>query len=258
MKKLCMFLAAICMSAAPALSQPIFPNSVVSNDLEFIMTRDASAFTCIRYQGKARQEMPDKRGGDLFANGVHTFEARYADGTAVGVWVHPRVGSESKAGTYAERVAQAVGKLPTVMRSVLHHVVIHEGDETAFGESEGHFFVLYSRNIDTRLRNHDLEETVFHESVHATLDSTYLSDPAWQRAQRRDGGFVTEYAQNNPGKEDMAESALFAWAMLQHPGRLPSNVERQARQIMPNRLGFFKDVLMSKPTFYKVGNVGGC
>ena len=64
------------------------------------------------------------------------------------------------------------------MRRMLDHVVIHRGNATAFAEYLGHFFVLYSANIKVRIRNHDLEETVFHEAVHATLDYKYTRSAA--------------------------------------------------------------------------------
>ena len=51
----------------------------------------------------------------------------------------------------------------------------------------------------------------------------------------------------------MLVSALFAWAMLMHPGRLPAKVEAQAREIMPNRLAFFEELFLSKPVFYRTG-----
>lgn len=44
---------------------------------------------------------------------------------------------------------------------------------------------LYSDNIRTRIHNHDLEETVFHESVHATLDEKYLRARKRHNAQRQ-------------------------------------------------------------------------
>jgi len=154
--------------------------------------------------------------------------------------------------------AAAVGKLPTFMRASLDHVVIHRGDETAFGESEGRFFVLYSANIKTRIRNHDLEETVFHESVHATLDSKYARSKQWLAAQKADGDFITKYAKRLPKKEDLAESALFAWAMIMHPGRLPTNIEARAREIMPNRLAFLQTLFLAKPVFYNVRDQRGC
>lgn len=215
-------------------------------------------FSCLFYTGTRRAEMPDKRRDALFANGTFTYTARYKDGTSVDLWAHPDFGSQSAAMASAEPVAQAIGKLPTLMRSKLDHVVIHEGDETAFAEDLGHFFVIYSDNIRTRIRNNDLEETIFHESVHATLDSKYARSRKWRRAQEADGGHITDYAAREPDKEDMAESALFAWAMLMHPGRLPTDVETRASEIMPNRLSFFEDLFLSKPVFYRAGKERGC
>ena len=241
-----------------AASAPLYPNSVVSNDLEFIQTSDQSVFTCLSYEGTRKAEMPDKRSDTLFANGTFIYTARYKDGTSVELWAHPDFGSQSTAMTSVEPVAKAVGKLPTLMRSKLDHVVVHEGDETAFAEDKGHFFVLYSDNILMRIRNHDLEETIFHESVHATLDSKYARSRKWRRAQKADGDHITDYAAREPDKEDMAESALFAWAMLIHPGRLPADVEAQAREIMPNRLAFFEELFLSKPVFYRTGEERGC
>jgi len=241
-----------------ANADPIFPNSVVSNDLEFIRTDDQSVFSCVAFQGTERAEMPDKRNDALFDRGTFIFQANYQDGTSVGLWAHPDFGSQSMALRSVEPVAQAIGKLPTIMRSKLDHVVIHKGDEVAFGEADGHFFVLYSDNIRTRIRNHDLEETVFHESVHATLDAKYLRNRVWRNAQKADDAFITEYAARLPEKEDLAESALFAWTMLVHPRRLPQRVEAQVRKIMPNRLAFFEDLFLKKPIFHRVGAERGC
>lgn len=250
MKKLALLLlCALIYGSTAATGAPLFPNSVVSNDLEFIRTDDQSAFACLIFEGVRRAEMPDKRRDELLANGVYIFTAHYNDGVSIEIWAHPDFESQDAALISVEPVAQALGKLPTFMRSKLDHLVIHKGDETAFGESRGHFFVLYSDNIQTRIRNHDLEETVFHESVHATLDEKYLRSREWLEAQRADGDHITEYAANNPDKEDLAESALFAWATLVHPGRLPADIERHVRNVMPNRLAFFEELFLSEPIF---------
>lgn len=247
-----------CVIYATATASPIYPNSVVSNDLEFISTEDPSAFLCIGYQGQQRTEMPDRRKDELFDDKTYIFIANYTDGVSVDLWVHSDFSSQESALVSAKSVGEAIGKLPTIMRTKLDHVVIHNGDEVAFGEADGHFFVLYSDNIQTRIRNHDLEETIFHESVHATLDSQYLNARNWREAQRADGAFITDYAAKLPEKEDLAESALFAWTMLVHPGRLPASVEQRARDIMPNRLAFFDDLFLSKPIFYNVAKEQEC
>ncbi len=226
--------------ATTAAAEPLFPNSVASNDLDFITEDDPAAAFCLRFDGLTRAEMPDKRNDLLFADDVQVFTATYSDDTHVGIWVHPDIATEEEATALAAPVAEAVAKLPTAMRSLLNHVVIHAGDETAFSEDIGRFFVLYSDNIRSRISTNDLQETVFHESVHATIDVPHAQSAEWLAAQTADGAFVTTYAAENPADEDMAESALFAWAMVKHPDRLPPETQAAVAALMPNRLAYFE------------------
>jgi hypothetical protein len=230
-------LAAACCAtlASCASAQTLFPNSVSSNELDFIRPDDPRAGHCLVPEGRGEREMPGQPGGALFASGVSVFRAAYGDGTAIELWAHPDL---SDPPSLADAVARRVGHLPRVMRDRLGHVVLHPGDGAAFAEHLGRFFVLYEDNVATRARDGDLEETVFHESVHATLDAEVLEDPAWLAAQRADGGFVTDYAASRPDKEDLAESALFAHALLRTPGRLPAEVEARVREVMPARLAY--------------------
>ena len=120
--------------------------------------------------------MPDKRNNKLFANDTFVFEARFDDDSQVGIWAHADFDTEAAAKTYATMAAERLGKLPRFIRTKLSHTVIHQGDEVAFAEEGGRFFVLYSDNIETRVRNHDLEETIFHEAVHATLEKEHAKN----------------------------------------------------------------------------------
>jgi hypothetical protein len=240
MLRICLLSCLLPFWAGAVLANPLFPNSVASNDLDFITDEDPAAAFCLRFDGLTSAEMPDKRNDILFADNVRTFTATYSDATTVGLWVHPDIASEEEATTLAAAVAGAIAKLPNDMRSLLNHVVIHAGDETAFSEDIGRFFVLYSDNIRSRLSTHDLQETVFHESVHATIDVPHADSDAWRAAQTADGAFITTYAAENPDGEDMAESALFAWAMIKHPGRLPPETEAAVTALIPNRLAYFE------------------
>lgn len=94
--------------------------------------------------------------------------------------------------------------------------------------------------MDARISTHDLEETVFHESVHASIQGVYQSEAIWLDAQANDDAFVTEYGQNLPGLEDMAESALFAYTAIVHPGRLSNDIEAWLEENIPNRMAFFR------------------
>ncbi len=111
--------------ATAAMADPLFPNSVASNDLDFITDDDPGAAFCLRFDGLTSAEMPDKRNDILFADNVRTFTATYSDDTTVGLWVHPDIVSEEEATELATAVADAIAKLPNDMRSLLNHVVIH-------------------------------------------------------------------------------------------------------------------------------------
>ena len=167
--------------------EPLYPNSIVSNDIDFITADDSSFFTSLIYIGQSEKEMPDKRKEELMDLNTFIYEASFSDGNTVEIWCHSDFETDSVALIYAEKVTDPLGKLPEVMRKELDHVVIHQGDETAFGEGEGHFFVLYSLNMDFRISEHDLEETVFHESVHASFEINYVTTKDWKKAQRKDG-----------------------------------------------------------------------
>ena len=229
-------------TAAPAKAKPICPNSVVSNDLEFIATSDTSAFACVRFDDRRTAEMPDRRKDGLMAKQTFIFTAHYTDGTSVGLWAHQDFKTRQRALTSVKPVAAAVGKLPTFMRRTLDHVVIHVGDETAFGESDGHFFVLYSENIKTRIRNHDLEETVFHE-CHATLDKNMRVEKMAGCTKRPTG--ISSNTPNATRKAKICRIGLFAWTLIMHPGCLPEKVEAKVRKIMPHRIAFFEKLFLA-------------
>lgn len=219
---------------------PLFKNSIVSTEFDFITSDDPSAFKALRFLGREARELPARRSDELIDKDPFLFEVTFNDGSKVEIWAHSSFGSVDQAERYAMMLSVPLGKLPSVMRGKLAHVVIHKGNETAFGEAEGNFFVVYSENMETRVRDHDLEETVFHESVHATLEMTYRKHRDWLAAQEEDTGFMTKYAADNPSLEDLPEAALFAYTMLENPGRLPAEVESWVQSHMPNRLAFFR------------------
>ena len=221
---------------------PLFTNSIVSTDIDFITSADDDAFLNITYLGQADKEMPDSRNDVLFDTETYVFQLDFLLGNSIEIWAHSTFGSENAAFEYANKLTGRLGKLPEFMRSELSHVVLHKGDAGAFAESEANFFVVYSENIDTRISNNDLEETVFHESVHATLDADFLESEQWLQSQQKDGVFITAYAKENANKEDMAESALFAYTMIKHSGRLSSAIETWVKTNIPNRYAFFQTI----------------
>ena len=189
--------------------------------------------------GGGRTEMYDPRRDALFVEGALHFNVTFPD-QHMRINVHPGVRDPQKR---AMETAASVSRLPTQMRNALRYVNILDGDGAAWEEGLGGFFTLYDDLIERRLAEHDLDETVFHESAHVALDALVKGDPDWVSHQVADGAFITQYAADNPDKEDIPESALFAWTMQYHPGRLPPDVEAAVRDIMPNRLAYLGNVL---------------
>ena len=225
---------------------PLFKNSIVSTDIDFIQSTDQDAFLSLVYKGQDAKEMPGAESDELFDTHTYIFEATFKNNKKVEIWAHSDFGSKEAAKLYADKLTDKLGKLPNFMRETLNHVVIHKGDSTAFAEDVGRFFVLYSDNMDTRISNNDLEETVFHESIHVALDLLYAKSKDWKQAQTQDGVFITRYAESKPRKEDLAETAIFVYTMEKYPSRLSSDIELWIKANIPNRYKFLKSIFNQK------------
>lgn len=221
------------------MAEPLYPNSIASNDLDFILPDDPGACWSIAPTKGGRIEMYDPRRDTLFVEDAIRFDVTYTS-HQIHINVHPEVSGPQQR---AMKAAESVSRLPTEMRTALKYVNILDGDGAAWAEDLGRFFTLYDGLMERRLAENDLDETVFHETAHIALDPLLAGDPDWRSSQVADSDFITRYAAENSDKEDIAESALFAWTITHHPGRLPSDVEAAVRNITPNRLEYLGNVL---------------
>jgi hypothetical protein len=222
----------------------LYTSSVVGTDFDFITEDDPNTFQRLEYVGFIPFEMPDKRSnpGPLVQD-AYVFNAYFSDGTLVGIAMDKDFGSRAVAEQDVLRYMPRIGKLPTLYRKNIKHVVVHTGgvDTTAFSEDKGHFFVIYADNATKRIGTHDLEETFFHEASHASIQDYYLTSDAWQEAKALDNAYVTDYAKTSD-QEDFAETALFAYTLIYHPERIPAVERAKIMQRIPNRLAFFRTV----------------
>jgi hypothetical protein len=227
-----------------SIASPPYRSSVVGTDFDFITEGDASAFKRLDFLGFQEFEMPDKRGtGEQLTQNAYVFLAYFTDGTKIKIALDRDFGSRRAAEQDAIRYTSRLGKLPSLYRQNLRHIVVHRGgaDTTAFAEDKGHFFVIYSDNATKRISTNDLEETFFHEGSHASIQTKYLSQAAWRSAKARDNAYITEYAKTSD-QEDFAESALFAYTLIYNPERLPAAERAKIEKQIPNRIAFFRNV----------------
>lgn len=238
---------------ATAVGQPLFPNSVASNDIDFITDADPSTFVKLEFVTREPRDMVDKRpGASEEPRPAFVFDAHFSDHTIVVIAIDAAFESQEAAHAEALRYVHPLGKLPTVLRDgIINGMIVHRGGEDTTAFSDGGRIILYSDNATKRIGNHDLEETIFHESIHVALDRKHARSAEWLAAQAADGAFITEYAQKRPRNEDLAESALFVYTLLHHPERLPAGLATRIQELIPNRIAYISRLLPAGEPIFK-------
>ena len=238
---------------APAGDDPPYKSSVVGTDFDFILDKDPDTFVRLEDKGSGQAEMPDKSDDSAeLVQQAFLFVAHFSDGTRVNLAIDADFKTQDDARKEALRYTPRLGKLPTALRRGVERVVVHKGGEDVTAFSDIGLIVLYSENATKRIGTHDLEETVFHESVHAAWDEAHEKSAESLEAQKKDGGFVTDYARKNPS-EALAESALFAYTLIHHPDRIPKEEAARIARAIPNRIAFVEKLLpKGKPLHFPV------
>ncbi|MEL7498507.1 MAG: hypothetical protein AAFN77_12920 [Planctomycetota bacterium] len=229
-----------------------YRSSVTATDFDYVTADDPSTFKTLTYLERQHAEMPDKREGhDELRKDAFVFDASFSDNTSVKIFIDAAFKTPEAAEQEAKRYVDPLGKLPTALRSGVNRLVVHAGGEDTTAFSDIGLIVLYADNATKRISTHDLEETTFHESVHAAWDNKHAKSEGWVRAQAADGTFVTTYAKKQPAREDLAESALFAYTLLHHPGRIPKEHAVKIKKAIPNRIRYVGELIpVGKPVFY--------
>lgn len=220
---------------------------------DIIRASDESALAGLDDAGRGDRRIWDKRvDGEPVVN-AFLFIARYTDGTNIEIAINPEFGTREKAEAEALRFAFPLGQLPTLLRAGIHRFSVHMGHE-GFHAGTGQV-IVYSGTADQRASYNHLEESLFHESVHASLDEMHRVSDEWKQAQVSDGQFLTSYAARSPEREDLAETALFAFAILHHPDRLPPADTEATRRAVPHRIAYIERLFpQGRPLVYDVGD----
>ncbi len=230
---------AMALTANLAVADPPFGDTA-GTVFDIITATDPTAFVCLEPNGQAERQIWDKRVDGEPLVQAHLFIARYSDGATIEIGVNPEFDAEA-ARALADRFAIPLGQLPTSLRAGIERFSIHAGNE-GFHAGTGQI-VVYTEMADQRASYAHLEESLFHESVHASWDEAHRLSVGWQAAQAADGGFLTNYGAESPDREDLAETALFAFAILHYPNRFPPVDTADTVQAVPNRIAYIAGLL---------------
>ncbi len=216
-------------------------SSTADTVFDIIQVDDPSDFVCLSYLGRTTRQMWDKRVDNEFDFEVFLFQAHFSNSAPIDIIVNPEFGTVEAAETEARRYTRSLGQLPLLFRHGIRQLGIHDGRPT-YSAGAGKIFV-YAERTTLRISQNHLEESMMHEAAHVSLDPLYARSNAWVGAQQSDNRFLTRYGQDYPAGEDMAETALFAYGMIRHPGRIPPVDSRDILLAVPARIAFFQDLL---------------
>ena len=205
-----------------------------------ILGPDSTVLETLTYAGRGMREVYDRRLRKWIRINALLFDARIVE-WMVEFRANPQFGDVETAKWHVDRFAPSLGRLPAVFLADLSSVAINGGDGN-FGGSPGSILIHANDPATwTTARKGFLEEVFLHEAAHAVLDEAHARADAWRAAQAADGVFLSEYAGNNPVREDIAETAVMYFAVRYRPESLTSDDRWIILTSIPNRLAYFEE-----------------
>jgi hypothetical protein len=198
---------------------------------------DPTTFEALTYVGQDTRTMYDRRVADWITVQPFLFDATFDDGLTTEVQVNPEFEDPEAAQVEAEKYAEAIGRLPTVLREDVETVWIHQGDQLFGGGNNN--ILIHTEQGEQYIQDGILLETLMHEAVHTSLDAAHANHPEWRAAQQADPTFISEYARDFPQREDLAESFVPWFAVRYRADRIPQSLYNTIVETIPNRIDYF-------------------
>lgn len=205
-------------------------------DPDIITAKSASVFKRAIYAGRDRRQVFDRRKDKFVTIRAFVVRVSFKDGTKVDAVVNPEFRRKQVAVGLAKKYGRVVGRLPAVLRADVKELWIHKGKELFGGGTKS--LLIHTGQAKVYQRAGILEEALAHEAVHTSLDARLASSAGWLAAQAADGTYVSNYAQANPQREDLAESVVPWLAVRFARDRVDPGVVALIEQTIPNRLAF--------------------
>ncbi|MDA8853031.1 hypothetical protein N9I71_00020 [Amylibacter sp.] len=228
-------------------AKPPFPGTAYV-DKDIIQKNDPSDFINLEYVGLVKENPYDYRADAWVAQDMFVFNVKYKNKKGTRIRVNSEFENVKNAQRQAERYAFVVGQMPYVLLRDLDTITIHKGKEN-FGGGNRDILVHTGSGDDLR-RDGFLEEVIFHEACHTSLDADAYQNPAWEKARLLDNNFISVYALENPNREDVAESCLMYFALKYRPDRIPNGIKNLILKTIPSRIDYFDKYVMFENDTY--------
>lgn len=218
---------------------------------DIITSDDPSAIESVTYINEANAQMWDREANDDQGEWVTPmswiYQLTYDDGIDSKIRVRQLGFTREEADSLADRYGYQMGQLPACLRQGTELINIMKGDALYGGNIWNHSIdITIGETSQLYHRTGNIEEILFHEATHASLD--YLYKEEWSTYSNQDPRFVSKYAADNPTREDISESFLLTAGFNFRGERIPS-LANQINDNLANRMMYLQSLMLDMYPF---------
>ena len=172
---------------------------------------------------------------------VFVFNATFENSKDILINVNDEFKTDKKAKKQAIKWAKIYGQMPNFLKKNVKEITIHKGKA---GWAGGQGTIVIHTDYLTNENKKYAEELMFHELTHASLDWWWggsVNEKKWLNAVNTDKYYISEYAWELPGNEDLAETVLWWYASRCKVDRISKKNNEKINKFLTNRFKYLDD-----------------
>ena len=172
---------------------------------------------------------------------VFVFNATFENSKDILINVNDEFKTDKKAKKQAIKWAKIYGQMPNFLKKNVKEITIHKGKA---GWAGGQGTIVIHTDYLTNENKKYAEELMFHELTHASLDWWWggsVNEEKWKNAVSTDKYYISEYAWELPGNEDLAETVLWWYASRCKVDRISKKNNEKVNKFLTNRFKYLDD-----------------
>lgn len=224
----------------------IFKTATTFVDGDIIKNKDPSNFKNVSFVEKKNILDYDKRtfknnskdswGKSSFS--AYIFKASFENSEDILIKINTEFKKKEKAEKLAIKFGNIYGQMPKFLRKKVKNIIVHKGKVSWAG---GDGTIIIHTNELTGENKKYIEEAMIHELTHASLDWWWggsVDEESWKKVVTEDKMYISEYAWNSPGQEDLAETVLWWYATKCKKNRISKKNYNKVVNSLPNRFKY--------------------
>lgn len=172
---------------------------------------------------------------------VFVFNATFENSKDILINVNDEFKTDKKAKKQAIKWAKIYGQMPNFLKKNVKEITIHKGNA---GWAGGQGTIVIHTGYLTNENKKYAEELMFHELTHASLDWWWggsVNEEKWKNAVSTDKYYISEYAWELPGNEDLAETVLWWYASRCKADRISKKNNEKVNKFLTNRFKYLDE-----------------